>query len=136
MHRRHPLPLDRGGADDESNLVPACRPCNRAKGNLTAAEYLDKLRFVEGRRLPSKRGTARGKGKAPSSVTLGHPRPERWTILKCDECGFESLRRVNPQGSALTHAAHSKGRDSRREIEVVPAEQAEAGTDDLRSTTP
>jgi 5-methylcytosine-specific restriction endonuclease McrA len=28
-----PLPVSRGGTDDPSNLVPACKPCNVRKSN-------------------------------------------------------------------------------------------------------
>ena len=28
----HVIPVAKGGTDDPSNLVPACGPCNRAKG--------------------------------------------------------------------------------------------------------
>lgn len=35
----HAVPLCRGGAHAESNLVPCCRRCNRAKGKRTRAEF-------------------------------------------------------------------------------------------------
>lgn len=35
----HRLPRSRGGTDARSNLVPACRPCNQAKGPLTVEEF-------------------------------------------------------------------------------------------------
>jgi 5-methylcytosine-specific restriction endonuclease McrA len=30
----HVRPLSRGGADDQSNVVAACRPCNEAKDDM------------------------------------------------------------------------------------------------------
>lgn len=38
--RDHRVPLCRGGTDDISNIVPACRPCNSAKHKQTDREYL------------------------------------------------------------------------------------------------
>lgn len=35
----HVLPLSRGGRNDMSNLVAACRPCNADKGDLTLDEW-------------------------------------------------------------------------------------------------
>ncbi|WP_405560641.1 HNH endonuclease [Streptomyces sp. NBC_01180] len=35
----HVLALSRGGADEESNLVPACRQCNADKAAQTLAEW-------------------------------------------------------------------------------------------------
>ncbi len=35
----HDVPLSRGGSEDPENLVPACRPCNSAKGRLTGVEF-------------------------------------------------------------------------------------------------
>lgn len=35
----HIHPLARGGTDDFSNLVTACRPCNNAKGTKTTLEW-------------------------------------------------------------------------------------------------
>ncbi|MFE9335293.1 HNH endonuclease [Streptomyces sp. NPDC007063] len=38
-HLDHVYPLSRGGADAAHNLVPACQPCNSAKGAKTLAEW-------------------------------------------------------------------------------------------------
>ena len=35
----HSRPLARGGTDYLRNLVPACVPCNRSKGDLTTREF-------------------------------------------------------------------------------------------------
>lgn len=40
----HRLPRSRGGTDQSSNLVPACRECNEAKGNATVEEYRERVR--------------------------------------------------------------------------------------------
>lgn len=32
LEREHRVPRAKGGSDDESNIVPACGPCNRRKG--------------------------------------------------------------------------------------------------------
>jgi 5-methylcytosine-specific restriction endonuclease McrA len=36
----HKIPLSRGGRNILDNLVNSCRDCNRAKGDMTAQEYL------------------------------------------------------------------------------------------------
>lgn len=36
----HVIPLSRGGWDDTSNVVPACRACNASKNAKTAAEWI------------------------------------------------------------------------------------------------
>lgn len=38
-HLDHVEPLSRGGEDVESNIVPACAPCNLSKGAKTLAEW-------------------------------------------------------------------------------------------------
>lgn len=38
-HLDHVVPLSRGGADVESNMVPACAPCNLSKGAKTLDEW-------------------------------------------------------------------------------------------------
>ena len=40
LTRDHKIPLTRGGSDDITNIVPACRPCNTRKLNRTAHEFL------------------------------------------------------------------------------------------------
>lgn len=40
----HVVPSSRGGRTDWSNIVPACEPCNHAKGNKTLAQTKLRLR--------------------------------------------------------------------------------------------
>jgi len=40
MKRDHKTPHSRGGSDDGTNIVPACRSCNSRKGARTAEEYM------------------------------------------------------------------------------------------------
>ena len=42
LERDHKVPLARGGTDDITNILPACRLCNASKGKLTATEFLAK----------------------------------------------------------------------------------------------
>jgi len=39
----HIYPKYRGGSDDESNLNPACRPCNNRKATFTVDEFREEL---------------------------------------------------------------------------------------------
>jgi hypothetical protein len=41
----HFIPVSRGGSDEESNLVTACRRCNTQKNNRTIEEYRAYLRY-------------------------------------------------------------------------------------------
>lgn len=43
MSRDHAIPLARCGSNDISNILPACRPCNSAKGMKTADEFFRHL---------------------------------------------------------------------------------------------
>lgn len=40
----HKMPLARGGTNEESNLVAACRQCNNCKGRRTAEEFMARAR--------------------------------------------------------------------------------------------
>lgn len=42
LTRDHVIPVSRGGSDDIGNIVPACRPCNAAKGTLAADELFER----------------------------------------------------------------------------------------------
>lgn len=42
-HRDHDIALARGGSNDINNIVPACGPCNSAKGTLTGEEFRKRL---------------------------------------------------------------------------------------------
>ncbi|MFJ4960963.1 HNH endonuclease [Streptomyces sp. NPDC088729] len=39
-HLDHITPISRGGRDVESNVIPACVPCNHGKADRTLAEWL------------------------------------------------------------------------------------------------
>ena len=39
MTADHVIPLSRGGRDEIGNVVTACAPCNREKGNMTGDEF-------------------------------------------------------------------------------------------------
>jgi 5-methylcytosine-specific restriction endonuclease McrA len=44
----HKIPRARGGRDHPSNIVPACRTCNRRKGIMTIEEYRASIEAVSG----------------------------------------------------------------------------------------
>ncbi len=64
LEREHAVPIARGGANNSSNIVPSCGPCNREKGTMTEDEYLEFLRKTSSR-------TKRRKGRRES-------RPAYW----------------------------------------------------------
>lgn len=41
LARDHIVPLSRGGSDEISNIVPACKPCNSSKHARTLREWLE-----------------------------------------------------------------------------------------------
>lgn len=51
LEREHAIPLIRGGANHASNIVVACRPCNRLKGTMTDVEFLRTKPWTRSRRL-------------------------------------------------------------------------------------
>ena len=40
LSRDHVVPRSRGGPDNATNIVMACRPCNSSKGGMLASEWL------------------------------------------------------------------------------------------------
>ncbi|MFD6279478.1 HNH endonuclease [Streptomyces sp. NPDC060209] len=68
----HVIPLARGGADDLSNLVPACHACNNSKNDKTPAEWWT-ARWLK--------GSWRGKGT---------PRKGGWS-LGLEDVGLREL---------------------------------------------
>jgi len=66
----HVLPLSRGGRNDMSNLVAACRACNSNKGDLTLTEW---SAFRMERQLPTVDTTLHG----PAYTHVSHDEPTR-----------------------------------------------------------
>ncbi|MFI2635067.1 HNH endonuclease [Streptomyces collinus] len=64
----HIVPLEQGGADDITNLVPACRSCNASKRDRTPEQWRKSLehRYYG----PPGRGTSR---RTPTSWTTPTP---------------------------------------------------------------
>ena len=62
------IPFSRGGSNGVQNKLPACRNCNKKKGNLTHEEF-----------LKNKKGQVQGKRKIVYEKTYGH----------CAYCGAE-----------------------------------------------
>jgi 5-methylcytosine-specific restriction endonuclease McrA len=46
-HIDHVIPRHRGGSDRNSNLVPACEPCNQSKGRMLVIEWKRHLRQLQ-----------------------------------------------------------------------------------------
>lgn len=55
LTRDHIVPLNRGGGDGIDNIVPACRPCNAAKGQMSFKEFLITPWMREARKMEAKR---------------------------------------------------------------------------------
>lgn len=51
FHQEHQTPRSRGGSNQDTNIVRACRPCNLAKGAMTVKEFRDKFEDTHGTRL-------------------------------------------------------------------------------------
>jgi len=74
----HIVPVSKGGTDDRWNLVPACRECNRSKGNQLLdegvdREALDKLMEslgLKGSRVRGMAGTVPACPSAASEVMI------------------------------------------------------------------
>jgi len=43
MTRDHVVPIARGGRDEYTNVVPACKTCNTRKGARTIARFIELL---------------------------------------------------------------------------------------------
>lgn len=43
----HATPISRYGSFNLDNVLICCQSCNRAKGDLTAAEYIDLMKLIE-----------------------------------------------------------------------------------------
>lgn len=71
----HVMPLSRGGRNDATNLVAACRPCNTDKGDLTLTEWAtDRAR----RNLPVLRTTLDHTAEAFKHLTPQAPTCPAW----------------------------------------------------------
>lgn len=51
FHWEHQTPRARGGSNQDTNIVRACRPCNLAKGTMTVQEFRNKVEETRGTRL-------------------------------------------------------------------------------------
>jgi hypothetical protein len=51
FHWEHQTPRVRGGTNQDTNIVRACRACNLAKGAMTAQEFRDRFERLHGTRL-------------------------------------------------------------------------------------
>lgn len=82
MEHEHRLPVALGGTEEDRNIVPACRPCNRRKGTMTDYQF---FRFLE------------------DAVPRGHRiGPRRW----CRRC---AAPRVSPPSSLTCRCSPSSG---------------------------
>ena len=72
MQVDHVIPLHRGGTNDMSNLVPACRGCNHYKSTLTLEEFRKMIIAISDRLMLH--------GSAAYKLAL------RIGLIKVDEC--------------------------------------------------
>jgi endonuclease I len=50
LERDHVVPLSDGGGTTLQNIVPACMPCNRSKGNKSLSQWYPKQEFYDKQR--------------------------------------------------------------------------------------
>jgi 5-methylcytosine-specific restriction endonuclease McrA len=82
LHREHRVPLARGGANSIENIVPACGPCNLAKGILTDQEFIQMLAEKRSRevrlglraaRMPTQQALEPDNSPAPGVAPAAQP---------------------------------------------------------------
>lgn len=89
LQKEHLIPLARGGTNDISNIVPACRDCNLRKSTLTDQEFITLLR-------DEAEYAARRKGAGPETQEAppGHKRCSACKqVLPLDAFGSHSGKR-------------------------------------------
>ena len=69
-HRDHFVPFARGGADDASNIVPACGDCNRAKRDQMPDAWLARCRSSGRQVNPKLKEWIRRAGDAPAGESF------------------------------------------------------------------
>ncbi|MCE2903380.1 MAG: HNH endonuclease [Gemmatimonas sp.] len=73
----HVVPLARGGAHDQGNLVSACAPCNRLKGDLLPFEFFARHPWAGANFVRYARNVTRAlKRGARRAVSLAYARPD------------------------------------------------------------
>ena len=84
FEKDHVYPKWRGGTDDESNIVMACRRCNQLKHGMRVDLFLDNLRQVREGRLrvvSSRRGPRFQRVYAPRTERLLAGGPTKRELL-------------------------------------------------------
>lgn len=110
-HVDHIYPRSRGGTDDPSNLAPACKSCNSAKGNRPVERFLRKHPTI----LARVRAHQAGDDVLAEMKPGEQPRPlddRITTTLRISSDGLEALKivaaknRVKVNDLLLDGAAH------------------------------
>lgn len=134
-HRLHPLgdwqvehqhPRAKGGNDDTSNLVPACRDCNSLKGNRTVEEYRQALNTKMENAISAAREMVweiQDRVNWDRSST-----PDEYGFTTNPPAWLQQVERLMVQASHQTVNASIQfyGEEIRGEISAAPIEELEA----------
>lgn len=120
----HMVPVGRGGTDDPDNLMPACRPCNSDKRDMTHDEYM----AWDGR-VTKRNGNGNGHVTLPSrpKTSESYSEPEQNPLGLPSSLG--AAREKNDQG--ILNRFGGRRQDGRHEKIIRRAEGLGVPVDDL-----
>lgn len=125
LHREHRVPLARGGANSISNIVPACGPCNLAKGILTDQEFIQMLSEKHSREVRLGKVAAR----MPVVPTAGLPVPDLATPAETTGAEATAVAVAAPGRVVITQRSTPVGLDAQLDslFDRSPGQRRDAG---------
>ena len=116
LQQDHWVPVVRGGAYTEFNMVPCCRACNMQKGTKTPSKYLASLGLGEEVMIVDETKSCPFCGEGTNLTAKRGGRYLYWIVcLKCNADGppaataMEASERWNRRGEANASATSSEG---------------------------